>query len=49
MKWMDEVGIVGNEHDSMSSECETEGGNCEDAEAETDEKNGEQIGNGEGE
>jgi hypothetical protein len=33
----------GSEHESVSSECEIEGGNCEDTEAETDNKNGEIV------
>jgi hypothetical protein len=39
----EEVANVGIEHESVSSECEmTESGNCEDTEAETGDKNGEQ-------
>jgi hypothetical protein len=42
------VGNVGSEH-RVSSECETEDGNCEDTKAETDDRNGEHSETGEGE
>jgi hypothetical protein len=35
----EEVGNVGIEHESVSSECETEYGNYENAEAGTDSRN----------
>jgi hypothetical protein len=38
----DKVGNADSEHESVSSECETEEGNWEDSEAETDNLNGEQ-------
>lgn len=38
----EEVENVGSGHESVSSECDIEGGNCEDNEAATDNKNGEQ-------
>jgi hypothetical protein len=36
-----EVGNVGSEHESVSSECEIEDGSYEDTETDTDDKNGE--------
>jgi hypothetical protein len=47
MKWMEgkmrkEVWIVSSEHKGVNSEWEREDGNCEDTEAETDNRNGEQ-------
>jgi predicted Fe-Mo cluster-binding NifX family protein len=36
-----EVGNVGSEHESAGSEYDTENGNCEDIEAETEDRNGE--------
>jgi hypothetical protein len=41
------VGNAGTEHESVSSEYETEDGNCEDTEAETGNRNGEHSVNGE--
>jgi hypothetical protein len=38
----EEVGSTGTEHESVSSECETEDGNYEDSEAKADDRNGEQ-------
>jgi hypothetical protein len=35
----EEVGNVGSEHESMSSEYKREGGNCEDAEVEANCRN----------
>jgi hypothetical protein len=37
-----EVGNVSSEHVSVSNECEIEDGICEDTEAGTDDRNGEQ-------
>jgi hypothetical protein len=42
----DEVGNVGSEHECVSSECETQDGNCEDIKAETDNRNHEQSKTG---
>jgi hypothetical protein len=38
----EEAGNIASEHDSMSSECETEDGNYKDTEVETDDWNGKQ-------
>jgi hypothetical protein len=38
----EEFGNFGSEHESVSHACETEEGNCEDTEGETDGWNGEQ-------
>jgi hypothetical protein len=46
MKWVEEVGNVGSEHESLSSNCEAEDGNCEDTEVHTNDKNGEQSETG---
>jgi hypothetical protein len=40
---------AGSEHESVSSECEAEDGNCENSEAETDDRNGKQTVASEGE
>jgi hypothetical protein len=47
--WEDEeeIGNKGCKHESLSSECKTEDGNCEDTEAKTDDRNGEQSETGE--
>jgi hypothetical protein len=37
----EEVGSVGSDHESVSSECEIEGGSCEGTETDTDDKNDE--------
>jgi hypothetical protein len=37
------TGYVSSEHESVSSECEIEDGNCKDSEAETGNRNGEQC------
>jgi hypothetical protein len=37
----EEAGNVGIEHESASSECEIENGDCEDTKVETDNRNGE--------
>jgi hypothetical protein len=42
-------GNVGSEHESVSSDCETEDVNHKNTEAETDNRNGEQSGAGEAE
>jgi hypothetical protein len=39
----DEVHKVGNEHHSVTSECEAENGNCEDNETVTNDRNCEQY------
>jgi hypothetical protein len=41
------AGNAGREHESVGSEYQREDGNCEDTEAETDNRNGEQSVNGE--
>jgi hypothetical protein len=43
----DEVENAGSEHDNISTECETQDGNCKDTEAETEDRNGEQNDTGE--
>jgi hypothetical protein len=44
----EEVGCWQCEHDSVSSECGTGDGNCENTKAETYDRNGEQSATGEG-
>jgi hypothetical protein len=43
-----DIGDVGSEYESMRSECEKDG-NCEDTEADTDERHGEHGKTGEAE
>jgi hypothetical protein len=43
MKGEKEVGNIGSEYETLGNECETEDQNCEDIEAETDDRNGKQV------